>query len=584
MGSVMRNLGVVLLASVLSACATSQSRPAWTPEMLFAATADGRDYGDYLSAHYAGLVGDTEAAAIYYHRAFTRAPNDAGALEAAVLAYLVVGDSAAAARLAARANTAAADGSPTAQIVLVANDISAGRFDDARERLRSVRFGAFHAETVSYLSAWLTAQNDVEAGLRLLDGVVAGRMANAETQVMRALILSSAGRPAEALSAIGQAPSVRSASPFQIALHARLLAASGDVRGARALLEQHAAMAGVSPQTGAMAAMLAAGLVSGAPVTAPMYGVKDGAAAAVHVAATGRGGRMGSEVAVMRHALSLQIDPKFEPALLAMADALEELDRTGPALAVLDRVPAASALKPYAQLARARIAIDGGDMEQGLAAVQAAASGSHQRDVLLQTGDLYRSLEKYAEAEAAYGAVAAVDAAEGRSDWRVLFARASARERLDRWPDAEADLLAALQQEPGRPELQNFLGYGWVDRGVRVEEGLKLIEQAAAARPDSGNIIDSLGWAHFRLGRYEAAVQYLERAAELSPDEAEIIDHLGDAYWRTGREREAEFQWRRALSFSPGDTLEAELREKLTSGLSTRRDQASATASTQARQ
>jgi tetratricopeptide (TPR) repeat protein len=571
MGSVMRNLGAFVLASALAACATPQERTAWTPEMLFGASGDGRDYGDFLSAQYAGMIGDTEAAATYSHRAFTRAPHDPAALEAAVLAYLIEGDGADAARLAARANPVVAESSPIPQITLVADDTASGKLSAARERLQAVRFGAFHAETVSYLSAWLAAADNADAGLSMLDGAAGGRVASAEAQVLRAMILSSAGRPAEALQAIERGPSGRSATAFQIALHARLLASQGQTQAASDLVRDHVAAAGVNPQTGAVAAMLK----SGAPVSAPVFGAKDGAAAAIHLAATGRGGRMGSEVAVMRHALALHIAPAFEPALLSMADALEELDRNDQALAVLERVPAASPVRPYALLGSARIAIEMGDAEQGLAATNEAAALSRQRDVLLQAGDLYRGLEKFAEAEAAYGAAIEADAAEGQTDWRVLFARASARERLGRWPDAEADLLAALEVEPDQPDLQNFLGYGWVDRGVKVAEGLRLIESAAAARPDSGHIIDSLGWAQFQLGRYEAAVQHLERAAELAPDEAEIIDHLGDAYWRMGREREAEFQWRRALSFSPDETMQARLREKLASGLSSRSNQAS---------
>jgi Flp pilus assembly protein TadD len=121
--------------------------------------------------------------------------------------------------------------------------------------------------------------------------------------------------------------------------------------------------------------------------------------------------------------------------------------------------------------------------------------------------------------------------------------------------------------EPDRPELQNFLGYGWVNRGEKVKEGMELIRKAVAARPDQGYIVDSLGWAHFQLGEYDDAVEHLERAAELSPSDAEIVDHLGDAYWRSGRQTEASFEWRRALELDPDPEREAALRQKLDHGL-----------------
>ncbi len=85
------------------------------------------------------------------------------------------------------------------------------------------------------------------------------------------------------------------------------------------------------------------------------------------------------------------------------------------------------------------------------------------------------------------------------------------------------------------------------------ERGLKMIEKAVELRPEDGYIVDSLGWAHYRLGDYSSAVQYLEKAIELVPEDPTINDHLGDAYWQSGRPVEARYQWRRALQFGPRD-------------------------------
>ena len=161
----------------------------------------------------------------------------------------------------------------------------------------------------------------------------------------------------------------------------------------------------------------------------------------------------------------------------------------------------------------------------------------------------------------------ASDDAHGVVDWRVLFARSSVRSKAGDWAGAEVDLQAAIAVEPDRPELLNFLGYAWVNRGVRVQEGLALIQRAADARPDQGYIIDSLGWAYFKLGQMTKAIEYLERAAELSPTDSEVIEHLGDAYWRAGRETEARFEWLAALDLKPDAVREAALRGKLDKGL-----------------
>ena len=99
-----------------------------------------------------------------------------------------------------------------------------------------------------------------------------------------------------------------------------------------------------------------------------------------------------------------------------------------------------------------------------------------------------------------------------------------------------------------------------------------MIERAVAASPDSGYIVDSLGWVYYRLGRYDEAVVQMERAVELEAVDPVVNDHLGDVYWAVGRTREAQFQWKRALSFiefaqSDTEADPVRIRRKLEVGL-----------------
>lgn len=148
------------------------------------------------------------------------------------------------------------------------------------------------------------------------------------------------------------------------------------------------------------------------------------------------------------------------------------------------------------------------------------------------------------------------------------FLRGNALHLLGRIEAAEAQLWAALQAQPDDPALLNYLGYLWVDSGRRVEQGAEMIARAHAADPDNGNIQDSLGWAQYRQGLYDAAVETLEGAVEKEPANAEINDHLGDAYWRVGRRREAEWQWSRVLTLDPDADRRAAVERKLSEGLS----------------
>jgi len=149
----------------------------------------------------------------------------------------------------------------------------------------------------------------------------------------------------------------------------------------------------------------------------------------------------------------------------------------------------------------------------------------------------------------------------------VRFMRGAAYESLNKVPEAEAELWAALQARPDEPAFLNYLGYLWVDSGTRVSEGAAMIARAHAADPDDGNIQDSLGWAQYRQGQYETAVATLEGAVGAEPANAEINDHLGDAYWQVGRRREAGFQWTRVLTLDPDDERRAAVETKIANGL-----------------
>jgi tetratricopeptide (TPR) repeat protein len=98
--------------------------------------------------------------------------------------------------------------------------------------------------------------------------------------------------------------------------------------------------------------------------------------------------------------------------------------------------------------------------------------------------------------------------------------------------------------------------------GRNLDEGLAMIKKAVELRPNDGFIVDSLGWAHYRLGQYDDAVDDLERAIGLKPEDPTINDHLGDAYWKAGRQLEAQFQWRHARDFgAAGPELELILKK-----------------------
>jgi len=190
-----------------------------------------------------------------------------------------------------------------------------------------------------------------------------------------------------------------------------------------------------------------------------------------------------------------------------------------------------------------------------------------QLQVLDALGSIQRSRKLFAEAVETYTKALALIPRHEKRHWTYFYARGTSYERLKNWTAAEADLKKALELAPGEPLVLNYLGYSWIDQGLNLREGMSLIEKAVALKPDDGYIVDSLGWAHFKLGNYREAVRCLERAVELRPDDPILNDHLGDALWKADRQREARFQWDQALSLSPEAEDAVKIKAKLADGL-----------------
>ncbi len=227
--------------------------------------------------------------------------------------------------------------------------------------------------------------------------------------------------------------------------------------------------------------------------------------------------------------------PQFEQAQIEIANSLDAEGRTDEAFRILK-----SAIRRDKGADEARLTLAG----------------------------LYASKERHQEAVKVAGeTIARLPDPPPDDAWRNYVTRASSLIELDRFDDAEADLKRAVEIAPEEPIALNYLGYSWAERGVNLDEAFRLIEKAVALRPQSGAITDSLGWAYFQRGEFEAALPHLEKAASLEPGDPTVTDHLGDVYWRLGRETEARFQWRRALELSPPHRVRTLIEAKLVSGL-----------------
>ena len=118
-----------------------------------------------------------------------------------------------------------------------------------------------------------------------------------------------------------------------------------------------------------------------------------------------------------------------------------------------------------------------------------------------------------------------------------------------------------LELDPENPDAQNFLGYSYADAGIHLDEAESLIRAALRAKPDSGYIVDSLGWLFYKKGQIDRAVEELERAAKIMPQDGTVAEHLGDAYLKQKRPADALRTYRRALTLENANITE--LRKKI---------------------
>ncbi len=265
--------------------------------------------------------------------------------------------------------------------------------------------------------------------------------------------------------------------------------------------------------------------------------------------------------------MAVALDPQLIDARLLLADSLARNDRVDEAITYFRDIPKNHKAYLPAQRYAADLLAEAGEQDKAREILSDLFTQYNDVESLIRIGDLYRTQEKYKDALSWYNKAANHIGSKIPEDyWHLLYARGMAYERQGDWSKAEVDLKAALTYRPDHPYLLNYLGYGWADQGMHLDEALKMIERAVTLRPSDGYITDSLGWVYYMMGSYKESIPYLERAVELLPYDSTINDHLGDAYWFVGRKAEARFQWERAYNYAEDEKLKATITEKLVKG------------------
>ena len=188
--------------------------------------------------------------------------------------------------------------------------------------------------------------------------------------------------------------------------------------------------------------------------------------------------------------------------------------------------------------------------------------------ILYDVGNVYKNFKKYNKAIEYYSLVLS-ELDENSSTYAdILYRRGGSFERLGRYEESDKDLLQSLNIRPDDPYTLNYLAYGWLERGYKIDEALEMLNRAYKQKQNDPYIIDSVGWGNYLVGDYKNAERYLRKAVELLPDDPIANDHYGDVLWQLNRKLQAKYFWESALNHDETDEkMKKDIKHKLLNGL-----------------
>jgi tetratricopeptide (TPR) repeat protein len=526
--------------------------------------------GTYLAGRHAGRERDMEAAAAYYGRALARDPGNPLLIERAFIHELSVGNMDRAEELAESVLDINAE-HRVGRVVLGIRAVRDNRYEAAREHFAQAAFTPLGELTSGLLTAWSAAhEGKLDEALAALD-VLQSQDAFGNFRLMHTgLIAAHLGDHERAEQAFAEAYERAGSSLRVVQAYGTFLERTGRGREAAEIYEHFLATSQRSPLIQAALDRVEEGRLPEPFITQ----ATDGMAEAMFSLANVMMAEQSMDVALIYAQLALSLKPDYAVAQVLLGEIHEDAKHHERAIKAYETIPDDSPLWASAEIQIATNLDRLERFDEALARIDGLiADRPEYYDALVARGNLMRLHEKWDEAAESYSRALELIGTPEHQHWTVVYFRAISYERDGKWELAEADFRTALELEPDHPSVLNYLGYSLVDQGMKLEEAMEMIEKAVEQRPNDGYIVDSLGWAHYKLGNYEEAVKHLERAISLSCGDSQcssdpvINDHLGDAYWQVGRKIEARFQWSHARDSDPEPEDLARILRKLAEGL-----------------
>jgi len=529
--------------------------------------------GNYLAARQANLERDADAAATYYRAALRSDQRNPDLLRQTFYSVLADGEIEEAARLAERllqidkANRS--QDQEVAHLVLGVRSLKLKQFKDAKAHFAQAVHGPINDLMGTLLTAWSAyGANDAKGAVDAIDKLTGPEWYGIFKDMHAGIILDLSGNKKDALKRLEHAYKLDPTALRIMQAYANFESRNGARDEALKAYEEFDKQLPHYP--------LAVDALAQLRKDEPLARIVDSPTAGAAEALYGLGaalGRREEELSLANRGLAylqlaLYLEPSQPLALLALADLYEAMKKPELAIKIYERIPASSPLRRNAEI---QLGIDLDILDRTDEAKKhlekLIAAKPDDMEAILALGNIERERKQFGACADAYGKVIGLLSSPVKANWTMFYFRGICFERNKEWPKAEAAFKRALDLYPDQPHVLNYLGYSWIDQGVHLDEGMDMIKRSVEQRPDDGYIVDSLGWAYYRLGNYDEAVKNLEKAVELKPVDPTINDHLGDVYWKVDRTLEAKFQWSHARDLKPESDELTKIEEKLKVGL-----------------
>ncbi|HEY4834857.1 MAG TPA: tetratricopeptide repeat protein [Bradyrhizobium sp.] len=521
--------------------------------------------GSYLAARHASVERDSNSAATFYRSALRTDPKNSELLDRAFISSVADGDIDEAVKLAERILTTDKS-NRVARLVIGVRDLKAKKYASAQLNINQSIRGPITDLVATLLSGWASyGAGDSKAAVANIDKLTGPEWYPIFKDLHAGLILELAGKEKDAGARFERAYKLDDSMLRVADAYARWMTRNKDETAANGIyvafdkkLPRHPLVLEGLRETKA-----------GKKLAPLVDSAQTGAAEALYGIGATLTRRGGEDLALVYLQLALYLAPNHPLALLSLADLYESVKKPQMAIKVYERMPASSPLKRNAQIQLATN-LDAADRSDEAIKILKSVTAEDSKDIeaIMALGNIERGRKKFADCVDTYSkGIDGLPDANDKNNWVYYYYRGICEERSKQWNKAEADMRKALDLQPEQPHVLNYLGYSWIDQGINLDEGMKMIKRAVDQRPDDGYIVDSLGWAYFRIGNYDDAVKNLERAIDLKPEDPTINDHLGDAYWRVGRTLEAKFQWAHARDLKPEPEDLPKIEAKIENGL-----------------